>query len=412
MWSLGFTQRGTCRLLLDSLTTHVITRIVQYLEKQNGDKNVAIVLSALCHALASALYSDKSKLERSAHNVGTDLAKAVRSALGRAIMSVTIGSTCALQNLSEGTSSFEPTLIRRAVWSAANALDMAVNHSTIKVNASSDGWHHAKHWLLQDASHLDMEHEERLTAVCENASRSLQLTKDEQDCIASLLENDSSPTPSSGKRRRSSRKDETPSPIATHFQSLMETQLSTLIDGRVSIRRWASMTFVWFCQGQQRILEFVDSVISDVKYWNSILDCPAVIGPKDPPSNLSPAGKSKKSSRKIAEPPKTTPPVHIPGNVSAVALASRLINTLSETGSNCGTRAPAGGMDKYATNILGLTSTGKGRGRDTAESISCVETARCTKPSFCGDLQASSIAHGLSQKKLYVARCIWLCACK
>ena len=163
-------------------------------------------------------------------------------------MSVTIGSTCALQNLSECVEDVEPTLIRRAVWSAANALDMAVNHSKIKVNASSDGWNHVKHWILQDASHLDVEHEEGLTTVCEDASRSLQITKDEEDCSAALLENDSPPTPSSGKCRRCSCKDETSSPIATHFQSLMETQLSTLIDGRVSIRRWASMSFLWLCQ--------------------------------------------------------------------------------------------------------------------------------------------------------------------
>jgi len=357
----GTEEHVDCYWIL--FTTHAIARMVAFLEKHSGDENVAVVLSALCHALATCLYSDKSKLERCAQKTGT-----VRSALGRAIMSITMGSTSALQNIGLGSGDAEPTFIRRAVWAATAALDMVVNHSTVKVTASNDGWNYAQHWLLEDAATLDVTHEEELTAACEAASRVLHITKDEHACLAALVEHGSPPTLSSGKRRRAARKDEqSPSTIATHFQSLLQTQLSTLIDGRVSIRRWAFMTFVWFCQGQERMLEFVDALLSDDKYWNVVLDCPAVIGPKDAPPRKSSSSNKKGSRKRTTEQPKTTPPVYIPGNVSAVALACRLISILSETGTNCGLRAPAGGMDTYAASVLSLT--GKGRGRSAADTM-------------------------------------------
>lgn len=347
------------------LTTHFIQRMVNYLEKHAGHEDCAVILSATCHALATALYSDKNKLERSAQKTGN-----VRSALGRAIMSITIGSTSALQHIGQGSGTTEPSLIRRAVWAATTALDITVNHSPSKSTASSsDAWNHAEHWLLEDAAHLDMKHEEELAAVCEAACKALNITKDEHACIDALVENDSAQSQPTGKRRRGSRKDDSPPAIAHHFQSLMKTQLSTHIDGRVSIRRWASMTFVWFCRGQENMLEFVDGVLSDGRYWNVVLDCPAVVGPKDPPPKKK-SGKGKKGSRKrpVEEPSKVTPPVYIPGNVSAVALASRLISILSETGASCGVRAPTGGLDTFAENMYGLTGPGKGRGRGGAES--------------------------------------------
>lgn len=337
--------------------------MVQYLEKNQGEEDVAVILAALCHALATIVYSDKTKMDRCAQKTG-----AVRSALGQCIMSITLGSTRALQNLGLGPGDVEPALIRRAVWAATTALEMTVNHAPVKVTATSDGWNHAQHWLLQDAANLDVEHEEELSSLCEAVSRSLKISKEENSCIAALLETDAAPSPS-GKRRRGARggkEDTSSSPLVAHFQSLMKHQLAIHIDGRVSSRRWSSMTFVWFCQGQQRILEFVDSLLSDDKFWNTVLDCPAVIGPKDPPAAKS--SPSKRSTRKKAvEPPKTTPPVHIPGNVSAVALASRLMTILSEAGTTCGSRAPSGGMDTYAAIILGLI--GKGRGRASTDAV-------------------------------------------
>ena len=332
------------------MTTHMIQRMVQHLEKHKS-QDVAVVLSALCHALAMTLYADRSNLERSAHNVA-------RSALGRAIISITIGSVRALQHLGGSLSS---SLIRRAVWSAVVSLDMVVNHTCIKITASGDGWNHALHWLLQDAAHLDMEHEEELISVCETASHALRLSKEEDACIASLVEKDSpTASPAAAKRRR--HKEQPQSLLSTQFQALLD--METVIDGRVSIRRWASMTFVWFCQGQERILEIVNAMLSNEKYWTSVLDCPAVIEPKASPETPS---KKRSPRKKSLEQHKTSPPVHIPGSVAVVALAARLLNIASESGNNCGARAPTGGMDTYAALVLGLT--GKGRSRSAMESF-------------------------------------------
>lgn len=332
------------------LTTHMIQRMVQHFEKHKS-QDVAVVLSALCHALAMTLYADRSNLERSAHNVA-------RSALGRAIISITIGSVRALQHLGGSLSS---SLIRRAVWSAVVSLDMVVNHTCIKITASGDGWNHALHWLLQDAAHLDVEHEEELISVCETASHALRLSKEEDACIASLVEKDS-PTASTAAAKRRRHKEQPQSLLSTQFQALLD--METVIDGRVSIRRWASMTFVWFCQGQERILEIVNVMLSNEKYWTSVLDCPAVIEPKASPETPS---KKRSPRKKSLEQHKTSPPVHIPGSVAVVALAARLLNIASESGNNCGARAPTGGMDTYAALVLGLT--GKGRSRSAMESL-------------------------------------------
>lgn len=351
------------------MTTHTIQRMVQYLERNQGDEEVAVVLAALCHALATVCFSDKQKLDRTCQKTGS-----VRTAIGKAIMCITFGSTSALQNLGLGPGELTETLIRKGVWAAATSLEMVVQHSSPKttVAASADGgWHFAQHWLLHDAATLDFEQEEGLAAVCEAVSDSLKITQGERACIASLLEQEMPSSPS-GKRRRAARANDAPaSQIATNFQTLLKNELVTQIDGRVSNRRWASMTFVWFCQGQKRILEFIDSVLEDDKFWNVVLECPAVIGPKDPPAQKSPSSKRtsrKKSAEATTTTPKATPPVHIPGNVSVVALTSRLLNILLEAGTSCGSRAPSGGMDTYAASLLGLTG-GKGRGRAAADTV-------------------------------------------
>lgn len=360
-------ESGDCYWIL--LSSHVLEKLTRYLERNQGDETVAVVVSALCHALATTLFVDRTKLERCAQKTG-----AVRSALGRAIMSVTMASTCALQSLGQGPGDVEASLIRRAVWAATTALDMTVNHATVKATAAaSDGWNHAQHWCLEDAAQIDVDHEDGLASLCQDATRLLKFSKEEHACLAALVDTDVMPSPSaSAKRRRAARtsaEETPPSGIAAHFQTLKDTQLSTHIDGRVSVRRWSSMTFVWFCQGQQRILEFVDALLSDCKFWNSVLECPAVVGPKDPPQKAASKSKRGAPKRSVEPSPKTIPPVHIPGNVAAVALASRLLSILSEAGTSCGARAPSGGMDTYAANVLGLTGSGKGRGRAPADSI-------------------------------------------
>jgi hypothetical protein len=365
------------------LATHYIERMVQYLEKQEEDC-VAVLLAAMSHALAMTLYSDKSKLEKCAGKSG-----AVRSALGRAIMSVTIGSTSALQHLGKDVTDDDlksASLIRRAAWSALTALEIVVNHSLPKTNASSsssDGWNHAQYWLWQDAADLDIENQQDLLEVCQAASHLLEISKEEHACLEALVgkTEDAQAPPTPSKRRRAARKDnDVPSSaISAHFKSLMENQGSIMIDGRVSVRRWASMTFVWFCQGQQRLLDLVDNLLTNTEYWDSVLDCPAVIGLKEaPPPKKSLASRkkgSKRSAAAAAEPVQASPPVHIPGNVSTVALASCLIAIVSETGTTCGIRAPTGGMDTYAAHVLGLDgNTGKGRGRAAAAAASVAES--------------------------------------
>jgi hypothetical protein len=349
--------------------------MVQHLEKQKEDC-VTILLAAMSHVLAMTLYSDKSKLEKCAGKSGV-----VRSALGRAIMSVTISSTSALQHLGNVTDDDleSGSLIRRAAWSALTALEIVVNHSVPKTTASnSDGWNHAQYWLWQDAADLDIENEEDLLGVCQAASNLLEISNEEHACLEALVvgTEDAQAPPTPSKRGRAGRKDnDVPSnAILAHFKWLMENQGSIMIHGRVSVRRLASMPFVWFCQGQQGLLDLVDNLLTNTEYWNSVLDCPAVIGLKEAPPPKKPLASRKKGSKlsaaAAAEPVQASPPVHIPRNVSTVALASRLIAILSETGTTCGIRAPTGGRDTYAAHVLGLDgNTGKGLCRAAAAQV-------------------------------------------
>lgn len=341
------------------LSTHVINRMIQVLEKNSNEdsESMSILLAYLCHSLATVLLSDKAKLERSANaaTASHSVAKFVRSVLGRAIVSVTIGSTLALEQL-VGTlpHKTDPILVRKALWSALFALDMVVHVNIVKPTVSVDGWHHALNSLLDDTATLEID---ALEPAIQIASNALQLSKEEESLIQSLVDVNGPPVVEKGKRggRRSSATKKS-SVLADSFALMMESSPanSTAIDGRISVRRWASMAFVWLCQGQSRGMDAVVSLLENEEAWSTILDCPArSIEMETPTKKKGGKGKKKTAEVKIVE------LIRVPGTVAVTTLAARLLDLICVSGSNGGARSPTGGMDTYVAAILSALETKK-----------------------------------------------------
>jgi len=340
------------------LSTHVINRMIQVLERESTDESesVAVVLAALCYALTNVFLSDKVKLERSANaaTASHNAAKFVRSVLGRAIVTITIGSTLALEHL-VGTVQYkaDPFLIRKALWSALFSLDMVVHFNIVKPAVSVDGWHFALNSLLEDAATLNVDIMETTIQSVENV---MKLTMEEESLIQSLVEINGPPMAEKAKRggRRSSTKKS--SVLADTFGLIAEIAPANTIslDGRISVRRWASMAFVWLCQGETRGMDIVLSLLENEEMWGAILNCPARSIEMEAHTKKK-GGKGKKTAIEI----KTVEMVRVPGNVAVTTLASRFVDLICVSGANCGARSPTGGMDTYVAAILSPSETRK-----------------------------------------------------
>lgn len=97
------------------------------------------------------------------------------------------------------------------------------------------------------------------------------------------------------------------------------------VDGRIAVRRWASMAYVWLCQGQQLTLEVVIQLLQDQKSQMSQKNTN-----EETPSNSS-------TSNLI---------------ISNVNLACRYIDIVTESSNSCSPRPPTGGMENYVRSLL------------------------------------------------------------
>lgn len=197
---------------------------------------------------------------------------------------------------------------------------------------------------------------------------------------------------------------------------------ATVFDGRISVRRWASMALVWFGGGQKRLMQLASEILATRAdtdddadcglFWTSVMgigghNC-KIVESDDPTSSLGykkrkrprsfcevdrehkcAASGSKETmgareqmkrsllfSEKNTRSTRATTKVCAgeankdegdatkrsspPSNVALVAYAVRLINLTNEIGNNCGVKAPSGGMESYACDILGFAETKQG----------------------------------------------------
>lgn len=342
-------EHSDCYWIL--LTTHIINRFIQLLEKRSKEDSdsIAVVTAALCHALTTILLSDKAKLERSA-NVATasqTVSKLVRSVLGRAIVTITIASTLALERLVATIQhQTDPILIRKALWSALFSLDMVIHLNVVKQTASVDGWHHALNSLLDDSTSWDFP---SMESTIQYAEIALLLSNEEISLIHSIVEVHD--VLADGKSKRGGRRSAAKKNyiLAESFGAVIESAPANKIcmDGRIPVRRWASMAFVWFCQGQRRGMDIVASLLENEEFWSIELECPTrSIEVETSTKKKGLRGKMKTSDANAVE------MIHVPGSVALTTLAARFIDLICMSGSNIGTRPPTGGMDTYAAAVL------------------------------------------------------------
>jgi hypothetical protein len=375
-------EHADCYWLL--LATHAMNRMVGVLEplvhQQQGAAAtkkmlpLASLLAHLCHAVASSLLGDKHGksakvlLDRLTH-------KPVRSMVGRAMVSLTVASTVALQILSSLAS--EEQVDGQSLWCALLSLDTVI-HQSPNNNSSNkttlDGWHRAVAALTHVASKDDADFQ----SLFEAADKLLKPTAEERTCLAALFEGAPKElTPVAAKRQRRPKKQSAAAEIATAATTplgtcfakniLQHNNVNTaafLLDGRMNMRRWPSMAFCWLCQGQERILQaghdlLLQACQDDATIFER-LECPtATVSTTTTPT---PAATSPKRGKKTKAAPvatsttTTTTFVAIPGNVALVTFLTRIFSIVAESSSHGGTRPPTGGMDAYAQNIL---SSGK-----------------------------------------------------
>lgn len=389
------------------IATFTINSLISNLQStQNNKKNdsstsehdaieIASVLSSLCHLLSKSILSDRPRLERCSANgsMNTNSNSPLlcsRGTVARAIVSITLGSTLAMQVLtsefsvkelgdleSSGTSSPESILRRDGLWNSILALEMMVylsqkpNISSINFWGSSlrttDNKFNQSKEFLEACEVVEKVINVRLKHFMEASLESNMTKKKVQHLsIDSEETSKSSVGSSSSKRARKQKVSKTSTQMSK--ETLPEAFPESLItfDGRISVRRWGSTSFTWLCKGQYTALEVANKILSDYR-WTQILQSPSSSIPtriNNTPKRLisqrrtrqGTKNKNKADATQIHNMNTSKTGPSIPGNVACIALACRLIDLVDETGTSCGVRAPTGGIDIYAGIIFGIIS--------------------------------------------------------
>jgi hypothetical protein len=399
----------------------------------------ACVLLTTCRMLATALLADRPKLERcgNGNHAPTPSATgfAPRSVVARALVSACLGSVVGLEQLggscsvSATTDPRDGPMIRSSLWAGLVALEQLV-HLSNKPAPSLSFFHPPLDSDMETACHLVSEtvltEDER--AVLSDAflvlspSETTLATTSAMASAAAAAATVQSTAPVSPKKRsrRGSKKQATPPTNNTAHDKtqaptytrggLTRVQLQSIrtlldssptntmpFDGRVSIRRWASMALVWLADGHPKLLDMLHSILQPTDgststststsasashtLWTQLLEgTPSTTTASsitaDPmavsETDKAASKKSTRNKRRVSPPPPTDDndndkatttvasastdvqaPI-IPGNVALVTFASRMCHVLAECGTSCGVRAPAGGMDLYAASVLCL----------------------------------------------------------
>lgn len=300
----------------------------------------AVYLTAVADAVATVLLSDKNKLEKSSHHGSS------RSVLCRAVLTSSMASLHCVRNFDQ------PSTLEAAVATLDRLVHLKPSAS--KGDASTTKLSTAGLWT-----------EDELAKECERVGRLLGKMELEAACVKALVgatsdstgpslsndhaseASDKSPPPKRAARSRRGAKTpvavpaisssslpsaavgtatpvaasaETP-PIQTQntdragmvlasFQELMTSdEFGSRIDGRVAIKRWASIALVWSQkgEGQLQLLRATHELAA---------------------TSSSTLTASQKSS-----------------------IMFQLVCIASEAGANCGVRPPSGGIDQYLKSI-------------------------------------------------------------
>ena len=323
--TIGATDHTDAYWLL--LATHTINRLVHCIEshascgggaagKQKQQQQlgpVAVVLAHLCHSVATVMMVEKSKLERLT-------LKQVRSLVGRAMVTLTVGSLTAMAYTSG-----------KALWASVLALDMVVFQQTIKTTPTLDRWHVAHQALTSY-----VEDDVAVLSDIDTVAKLVKISAEEKACLLTL-QSEPPPTPSKRNRRGPSTSPSSdPAPDSDPELSQLHATFAKLdltpLEGRVIIRRMPSMALIWLVNGQERILQFCLEVLHN--------------GVDEIPAQTVGTPTKKKSNRKL------TSSLTIPANVAKVTLVSRLMAIVAEALTNGGSRPPVGGMDSYVQTHL------------------------------------------------------------
>ncbi len=180
------------------------------------------------------------------------------------------------------------------------------------------------------------------------------------------------------------------------------------IDGRLTMRRLASMMIVWF-QGQNKILRTSIRILQHFHIWEKILHldttATTISTTTDTCDDESlvkthhPKKKSKKSTNTNKKGTTTSimhsttcndkhDKPHLPGNVCVVTFVARLIDLVADSSNICGSRQPIVGIETYTRLILGGTMI-------TTTSKSTTTVAK-SPPSSSGETVAASLSRQLS----------------
>jgi hypothetical protein len=289
------------------LCSQLMNRLVP--KCQAGDADAAVVLSFLSLSIANVLTAEDPRTHKLEKACASTCAS--RSLVGRALLTTTVASLTALEQLVLSNS--ETGNNEKALASATLALDRVVHlqRGTKDVVLEED----EESWTREE-----------LEAACSKMGE----TNEEANCLA-ILEPSSttimtSSLTASGKTKAAPRKTRRggkatatattpattsasttdPTELFQTFQALLESCASSNIrlDGRVAVKRWASIALVWLLQGQSKLLHLVHDL------------CHSQQRPK-----------------------------------FTLSISMRLAAIVGESGSHCGLRHPTGAIDTYLRAI-------------------------------------------------------------
>mmetsp|Transcript_28026 Transcript_28026/g.42742 ORF Transcript_28026/g.42742 Transcript_28026/m.42742 type:complete len:4540 (+) Transcript_28026:153-13772(+) len=328
------------------LATHIMNRIISALENTKTQasrkssalpQQMALLLADLTHSVVSTLLVDRSKFEK------TMASK--RSILGRTMVTVTMASVVALQNLVQAQ-----TKSSKSLWQCLTALEMALSQAPIKLTPTLDSWHSVMIALTESKSSNVLTFTEY-----ENVEKGLKIDANEKACLTALQALTTTvSTPA--KRRRLKKSDKAGTSVVTiakAFEPILTNAVT--MDGRISMRRWTAMTFVWLLQGHHRGLEIIHKIMLDEDHWSRVLDCPAASKEPSTVASISPPKKQPKtkSGKGAKQDTEAASLVAVPGRVALCTFVARIMDSFVDSSVNCSTRAPSGCLDTYFNSIIG-----------------------------------------------------------
>ena len=319
-------------------------RLLALKEKQRkGENEIHIIsfLAAVSDALATILLSDKTKLEKASHNqsaTGTS-----RSVLCRAILTSTMACHYIIRDYvpTQRTSQKQHKVSWKVFEVAVATLDRLVHLKGSTPNNNGSNNSGGEGGSQNELDTVGAWNIVELASDCNHVQDVLDsVIKPEKNCVEVLLGamnstaseetesarkppakrsrrgtgNKSSPAPATTSNSTSSLESFDPNPIVIAFEKLCDSEkLGTRIDGRVAIKRFASVAIVWSGQlsGQVELLSSVHQLAE--------------------------------SNNQITATQKSL-------------VMSQLICTISDISNHCGSRPASGGIDNYLKTIS-LTET-------------------------------------------------------